>query len=327
MSTTKDLERILKPWFNSEERKSLIELAIQVLNDVVVPTTLEDLSDVDLNPSIATGALLHYDGTEWVDTVGLTFNEGTDTLSVANTTVTNLNVTNLNLDGGGTIEAPGLDKQVLFNSGGVIEGDYWLLADKAALTLTVNGTVVTDQISTSGSGSASLSVECGNLSVFAGASPGGGSQEDTIFIGTAGVSPDVPPSNGAYLFVSPYYGLASYDSTGVTKRLSGPDIPQNLKNEAYGIVALDGGKHIYHSSGSPHTYTIPSNASNPLAIGTAVTFVNGNGAGVLSITITSDTMRLAGTGTTGTRTLAANGVATAIKISSTEWIISGTGLT
>jgi hypothetical protein len=38
-------------------------------------------------------------------------------------------------------------------------------------------------------------------------------------------------------------------------------------------------------------------------------------------------MRLAGAGTTGSRTLAANGVATAIKITSTEWIISGTGLT
>jgi len=38
-------------------------------------------------------------------------------------------------------------------------------------------------------------------------------------------------------------------------------------------------------------------------------------------------MRLAGAGTTGNRTLAANGVATAIKITSTEWIISGTGLT
>jgi hypothetical protein len=38
-------------------------------------------------------------------------------------------------------------------------------------------------------------------------------------------------------------------------------------------------------------------------------------------------MRLAGAGTTGSRTLAANGIATAIKLTSTEWIISGTGLT
>jgi hypothetical protein len=38
-------------------------------------------------------------------------------------------------------------------------------------------------------------------------------------------------------------------------------------------------------------------------------------------------MRLAGAGTTGNRTLAANGVATAIKLTATEWIISGVGLT
>ena len=43
--------------------------------------------------------------------------------------------------------------------------------------------------------------------------------------------------------------------------------------------------------------------------------------------ITTDTMRLAGSGLTGSRTLAANGVATALKLTSTEWIISGTGLT
>jgi hypothetical protein len=36
---------------------------------------------------------------------------------------------------------------------------------------------------------------------------------------------------------------------------------------------------------------------------------------------------LAGTGTTGSRTLAAHGMATAIKVSATAWYINGTGLT
>jgi len=58
-------------------------------------------------------------------------------------------------------------------------------------------------------------------------------------------------------------------------------------------------------------------------IGTAITFVNENAAGTLTIAITTDTMRLAGDGTTGNRTLAANGVATAIKLTATSWIISG----
>jgi hypothetical protein len=36
---------------------------------------------------------------------------------------------------------------------------------------------------------------------------------------------------------------------------------------------------------------------------------------------------LGGTGTTGNRTLAAYGMATAVKVTSTTWYINGTGLT
>jgi hypothetical protein len=38
-------------------------------------------------------------------------------------------------------------------------------------------------------------------------------------------------------------------------------------------------------------------------------------------------MRLSPEGTTGSRTLAANGSATCIKLTATEWLISGSGLT
>lgn len=87
-------------------------------------------------------------------------------------------------------------------------------------------------------------------------------------------------------------------------------------------------KQILHPSADTtgRTFTIPANSSVPYQIGTCLTFVNQDSAGTLSIAITSDTMRLAGTGTTGTRTLTDNGLATAVKITSTEWIISGSGL-
>lgn len=106
-------------------------------------------------------------------------------------------------------------------------------------------------------------------------------------------------------------------------------IPQNSKSAAYTLVAGDSGKHIFHPSAdtTARTFTIPANSSVPFAIGTAITFINQNGAGVVTIAITTDTMRLAGDGTTGSRTLAANGIATCVKVTSTEWIISGTGLT
>lgn len=107
------------------------------------------------------------------------------------------------------------------------------------------------------------------------------------------------------------------------------NIPQNSQSAAYTLALTDSGKHILHPSAdtTARTFTIPANSSVAFPVGTAITFVNQNGAGTVTIAITTDTMRLAGAGTTGSRTLAANGVATAIKITSTEWIISGTGLT
>jgi hypothetical protein len=106
-------------------------------------------------------------------------------------------------------------------------------------------------------------------------------------------------------------------------------IPQNSQSAAYTLVLADSGKHILHPSAdtTARTFTIPANSSVAFPVGTAITFINQNGAGVVTIAITTDTMRLADDGGTGSRTLAANGVATAIKITSTEWIISGVGLT
>jgi hypothetical protein len=106
-------------------------------------------------------------------------------------------------------------------------------------------------------------------------------------------------------------------------------IAQNSQSTGYTLVLGDANKHLLHPSAdtTARTFTIPANSSVAFPTGTAITFVNQSGAGVMTISITTDTMRLAGAGTTGSRTLAANGIATALKITSTEWIISGTGLT
>jgi len=103
-------------------------------------------------------------------------------------------------------------------------------------------------------------------------------------------------------------------------------IPQSAAatTGAYTIVAADAGEHIY-STGT-RTVTIPANASVAFPVGTAISFVAATGATV-TIAITSDTLLLAGPGTTGSRTLAPFGMATAVKITSTSWIISGNGLT
>lgn len=123
---------------------------------------------------------------------------------------------------------------------------------------------------------------------------------------------------------------ADLQSTGLIADAVGfRTIPQNSQSAAYTAVAADSGKHILHPSAdtTARIFTIPANASVAYPVGTALTFVNQNAAGVITIAITTDTMRLAGAGTTGSRTLAANGIATAVKITTTEWIISGSGLT
>jgi len=101
-------------------------------------------------------------------------------------------------------------------------------------------------------------------------------------------------------------------------------LPQVSTATGLSLTATHAGKHIY-TTATGQTHTIPANGSVPLEIGTTIVFVN-PAAVSTSIAITTDTMYLAGTGTTGTRTLAAYGMATAVKITSTSWMISGNGL-
>jgi hypothetical protein len=106
------------------------------------------------------------------------------------------------------------------------------------------------------------------------------------------------------------------------------NIPQNSQSAAYTCVLADSGKHIFHPSGDANarTYTIPANSSVAYPIGTAITFINMTSQ-VVTIAITTDTMYLSSAGTTGSRSLAQYGSATAIKMTSTTWLISGSGLT
>lgn len=104
-------------------------------------------------------------------------------------------------------------------------------------------------------------------------------------------------------------------------------IPQISSSASRTCILSDAGKEIYHPSGAGagDTFTIPANSSVAYEIGTAITFTNMD-SNVLSIAITTDTMYLAGVGTTGTRSLAQYGTAVAVKKTSTTWLISGVGL-
>jgi len=126
---------------------------------------------------------------------------------------------------------------------------------------------------------------------------------------------------------TPSSGILSGCTVDGTVDVGFRTIPQNSQSAAYTLVLADSGKHIFHPSGDANvrTYTIPANASVAYPIGTAIAFINMT-AEVVTIAITSDTMNLSDAGTAGSRSLAQYGSATAVKITATNWLISGSGL-
>ena len=130
------------------------------------------------------------------------------------------------------------------------------------------------------------------------------------------------------LLGTPTSGVLSACTVDGTDAVGFRNIPQNSQSADYTLVLTDSGKHIFHPVGdnNARTFTIPANSSVAYPIGTAITFINMAVANV-TIAITTDTLTLSSAGTTGSRTLATNGSATCIKITSTSWLISGSGLT
>ncbi len=105
-----------------------------------------------------------------------------------------------------------------------------------------------------------------------------------------------------------------------------PEIQQNVQNGTYTMVLSDANKQIVAVSGTG-AWTIDSNANVPYPIGTTLVFIVNGAIASRTIAITSDTLTWAPTAATGTRTLAAGGIATALKVASTQWFITGVGIT
>lgn len=211
-----------------------------------------------------------------------------------------------------------------FAQAGVADGDVvtYAIADTNASeigrgTYTSSGTTLTRTVLKSTNSNSAINLS-GNAQVF-----------------ITPAAEDIPTiAVGKTLNISSSLTLAGTDGTTMTfppasASVGYLNIPINSQSAAYTTVLADSGKCILHPSAdtSARTWTIDSNANVPYPVGTVITFVNQVSAGVITIAITSDTLYLAGAGTTGSRTLAANGVASAIKMTTTTWIISGAGLT
>lgn len=101
--------------------------------------------------------------------------------------------------------------------------------------------------------------------------------------------------------------------------------PQISDQDDYTLALTDSGGHYYHVSSTAHTLTIPANSSVAFPIGTVIAIVNESGAGNITLAITSDTLRWGSS--TGSRTIAANGTASLLKVASTVWRLTGDGIT
>ena len=149
----------------------------------------------------------------------------------------------------------------------------------------------------------------------------------TTSTGTGNVVLSTSPTFTTPALGTPASGTLSSCTVDGTNLVGFLNIPQNSQSAAYTLVLADAGKHIFHPSGDANarTYTIPANSSVAYTIGTAITFINMTSQ-VVTIAITTDTMYLSSAGTTGSRSLAQYGSATAVKMTSTTWLISGSGL-
>jgi len=98
-------------------------------------------------------------------------------------------------------------------------------------------------------------------------------------------------------------------------------IPQNAQTGAYVLVAADAGKHISITTGGVTLNT------GIFSAGDAISIYNNSASNQTITQGASVTMYLAGTATTGNRTLAQRGICSILCVASNTFVISGAGLT
>ena len=196
------------------------------------------------------------------------------------------------------------------------------IKDASDITPVANGGTGASSLSSITVGNATLATTATNL--------GGTTQWSTPYQSASGTTSYVAAGTTGYFYVSNSGGAPSWSnalpsSATINSNAVGyKEVPLLNQAPSTAITTADSGKSFYANAAG--TWTIPANGSQAFAVGSVLTFINMN-ASACTIAITTDTMYLAGTGTTGSRTLAPYGMATAIKMTSTTWLISGSGLT
>jgi hypothetical protein len=94
----------------------------------------------------------------------------------------------------------------------------------------------------------------------------------------------------------------------------------------YTTVLLDAGRRVPHGVGDETVRTFTINGALAYADGTVITFPNRTNASLQLALSGAGTLRLAGTSSTGTRTIPGHSYCTAM-LDAGEWLVSGPGVT
>lgn len=109
--------------------------------------------------------------------------------------------------------------------------------------------------------------------------------------------------------------------TGVTGPNGPATVTQNSQTASYTVASTDNGKYVDITTGGVTFAT-----TTAFTAGQNVVIYNNSSSSQTITQGTSVTLRWAGTATTGNRTLAQYGVATALCVGSNTYVIAGTGL-
>lgn len=113
------------------------------------------------------------------------------------------------------------------------------------------------------------------------------------------------------------------DSTTGGIKVGYRNVPLGLSNGAKTIAQSDDGKGWYKNDTTAYTYTIPDG----LADGTIITIANLGSAGNITVSMSgSEVLRLAGSTTTGSRTIGPYGEGTFHRVGGV-WLAGGNGVT
>jgi hypothetical protein len=206
------------------------------------------------------------------------------------------------------------------------DGSGGLGSGGGALTWNAAGNLI---VAAPGSGAAFAATGAANSAAVTATGSSTSGQSKGIFVNAGTTSADFSlliqnlSGSSNYFQVRGDGLVQAVDQGGALQDVGWRDAPQNSTGGSYTTVLQDRGKSVVMVSAGA-TLTLAANASVAYPLGTVIVIVN-NSAGSITIS-SSDSTVLAGTGTSGARTLAANGVASALKVAATTWFISGSGL-